>query len=148
MNAAIDQTKEEVAIFINTYWAFDTGKTADQGTQYIRKRMYSDLSTAFGLFIGADEEYFQYVLTMAKRLRARGKSVNWTNPLTKKIEDDILGKTTAYAKERLQINIKEFLSSVELGWMVGKGAITRKKIEIVNKILTPYRGTYKPIEWL
>lgn len=148
LNAAIDQTKEETAIFINTYWAFDTGRTADQGTGYIRKRMFTDLSQAFGLFIGADEEYFQYVLTMADRMRAKGKAVNWTNPKTRVIEDDILGKTAAYAKERLQINIKEFLASLQLGWMVGRGAITKQKIEIANKLLTPYRGTYKPIQFM
>ena len=145
INAAIDITKEEVAWFINRYWAFDTGKTADQGTQYIRKRMFTDLSKAFGLFIGANEEYFQYVLTMAERMAAQGKSVNWTNPATKEIEKDILGETIKYARERMRINLKELLQGINLGWMLGKGRIA-KKVEIANKILKPYRGTMKPIE--
>lgn len=147
INAAIDQTKDEVAAFINQYWARKTGTTIAEGLQYIDKRQFTDFSVAFGLFIGADEEYFKYVLTMYDRMKAKGKSVNWTNPNTQYIEDDILGRTEEFAMQRLKMNIHEFLDGINLGWMVGKGRLP-KKIEVANKLLAPYRGTYKPIEWI
>jgi hypothetical protein len=147
INAAIDQTKDEVAAFINFYWARDTSTTIAEGLVNLDKRQFTDFSVAFGLFIGAEEEYFKYVLTMYERMKARGKSVNWTNPNTQYIEDNILGRTEEFAMQRLKINIRAFLDGINLGWMVGKGRMP-KKIEVANMLLAPYRGTYKPIEWL
>jgi hypothetical protein len=148
INQAIDLAKQDVLMFMRKYWAQDSKKTLEQGINYIQKRRFTDISLSFGLFIGADEDYFQYVLSMAKRMHDRGKMVKWTNPLTRDIEEDIIGYTQKYASNRVKYWITEGLRNVNLGWMAGKGRIPKKvelEIEGMKSRLSNYNGVYKPL---
>lgn len=147
IRAAIELSKEEASWFLARYWAFDTGATSQEGIDYIRKRAFTDFDTPYGLYIGANLDYFQYVLTMAERMQARGKQVNWTNAQTKTIENDILGNTLRYVNDRLKINIKDALSGIGLGWMLGQGRMPQR-IDVLGKQIKRFQGAHKPIEWL
>ena len=156
LQLAVNQTKEDIALYIMQFWAQDTFALVQSALQLLRRDQWYDLASRFKINIGSAAEYFKYVLTMYKRMKARGKSVKWTNPFTKRVQKDFIGITSKYARERLKINIDRFLKEVNLGWLFGVGRMPKAvvvKFKLTTpgrkpheRTVTPYRGKEKIVQ--
>lgn len=148
---AVQKAKEDVAEYISKFWAQETLKMNRDAIRRIYQNAFYDMTQPFGITIGSDLEYAQYVFSMAARMRRRGKAVNWTNPLTRKIEYDIIGNTERYAFIRFKYHVNNELTNVGLGWMTGKGRMP-KDVELLYyknaKHLPRYYGASKIIQWM
>ena len=132
LKSAFNKTKEDLADFIQTFWPIKTGALVANAVMYLWRNAWYSLSETAVATIGSDLHYLQYLQTMKQRFG----SVNWTNPQTHLIEDDILGHTFDYLAKQLLINLHKFLSSWGLEWLFGRGRPP-------TKILLEYDETTK-----
>lgn len=143
------ETKGAVARYIDYYWPRDTSAMIRSAKKWLSRYKVYDINKIPNLIIGSDVDYAAWVFSMAERMARRGKSVNWTNPQTKKIEDEILGETVDYTKRIFTIKIKHILKEFSLGWLFGQGRPpkkkTRVKIDKNVRTLPRYRGKHKII---
>jgi hypothetical protein len=117
LKTAYDQTKRELADYIQTYWPLKTGALISNTVMYVWRNAWYDLNETATATIGSDVFYLKYLITMKERFG----TVHWTNPRTVQIEDDIIGHTYDYLARRLIANLDKYLASWNLGWLYGRG---------------------------
>lgn len=149
-------TKWEVERYIDFYWPRDTSAMIMRAKVWLGRFAVYDINKVPNLLIGSDVDYAAWVFSMAERMQRRGKSVNWTNPNTRKIEDDILGETVDFAKRMFQFKIQAVLDEFNLGWLFGRGRMpknpelhlheTTKGRKAQVRKLPRYRGRNKIIK--
>jgi len=154
IRAAWQSTKAFVADYIDTYWPRDTSAMIASAKKWLSRYAVYDLDNIPNLLIGSDVDYAAWVYSMAERMQARGKSVNWTNKNTEKIEDDILGHTVDYARDVFRRMIDRYLDEYNLGWMFGRGRPPKKTTieyesdgtrKAYTRTIPRFRGKHKPI---
>lgn len=150
VKAAWEAMKLEVMAFMNTYWPEDTGAFIRSAKKWVRRSHVRNLEELPNLTIGSDVDYAGWVLSMAERMAARGKSVNWSKSMTKEIERDILGETVKLAQRMFKAYLDIALDTMNLGWMFGRGKPPKSTIIETEsgrtRKIPRYRGKHKPIK--
>jgi hypothetical protein len=152
IRGAIIQAKLKTAIFIATYWTWDTYKMEKSAVTWIERCAFYDLGETFGVYVGTDAEYAKYVQNMYQRYHAGEiQTLNWTNPRMMEIEHDMLGETVKFAVKTFKETVNQYLVQVGLGWMTGRGRMP-KHVEVLynerEKSLPRFHGSEKIIQWL